>query len=604
MTGFLPINMVEMEAMGWDSSDFVLVSGDAYVDHPSFGHAIIARVLEARGYRVGIIPQPDWRSPDGFRVLGKPRLGFLITSGNMDSMVNHYTAARKPRSGDAYSPGGAPHRRPDRAVIVYAARAREAFKGVPVVIGGIEASLRRLAHYDYWSESLRRSAFLDSKADLLVYGMGERAMVEIAARLSAGERIGEMRDIPGTVFASDSLPSGETILLPSHETLKRDPRAFAESFRAQMENSNPRTGRILAEPYGSRYVIQNPPSEPLGGSELDSVYELPYMRDWHPVYGPAGGVPALEEVRFSLASSRGCFGGCSFCALAFHQGRIVTARSEESLVREAGRLISDPLFKGYIHDVGGPTANFRNPACGKQARDGVCVNRQCLFPRPCPHLEVDHTGYLSTLRRLRELPGVRKVFIRTGIRFDYLLLDKKEDFFRELCAHHVSGQLKVAPEHVSPRVLAAMGKPGAEVFRRFVERFSEINRELGKEQYLVPYFISGHPGSGLEDAVELAEFMRDYRIRPEQVQDFYPTPGTVSSCMYYTGIDPRNMREIFVPRGEGEKRMQRALLQYRKPENRDLVRRALRAAGRPDLIGNGPRCLVPPERPGRPRRGN
>ena len=599
MKEFLPIARSDMDRRGWESCDFILVSGDAYVDHPSFGHAIISRVLEREGFRVGIIPQPDWRTPESFRILGKPRLGFLVTSGNMDSMVNHYTAARKPRSEDAYSPGGAPHRRPDRAAIVYANRAREAFKGVPVILGGIEASLRRLAHYDYWSDSLRRSIILDSKADLLVYGMGERAITEIARRLASGMRAADIRDVPGIVYVSDTPPGGDAVLLPSHEDLKNDRNASAKSFRIQMENADPRSGKILSESYGSRRVIQNPPAEPLSPEELDSVYELPYMRMWHPSYVSAGGVPAFDEVRFSLVSSRGCFGGCGFCALGFHQGRIVTARSGDSLVREAILLTEDPAFKGYLHDVGGPTANFRIPACKKQERAGACGNRQCLFPEPCAKLEVSHADYLSVLRRLREVPGIKKVFIRSGIRFDYLLLDPDETFFRELCEFHISGQLKIAPEHVSSAVLAAMGKADSSVYRRFMERFAEMNRLAGKKQYLVPYFISGHPGSRLKDAIELAEFMRDHRIRPEQVQDFYPTPGTVSTCMYYTEIDPRTMMEISVPKAAGEKAMQRALLQYTRRENHELVRKALLLAGRGDLIGTGGRCLVPPVgRPG------
>lgn len=593
MAGFLPITAKDMDMLGWRQCDFVLVTGDAYVDHPSFGHALIARLLESRGFRVGIIPQPDWRSADPLRILGKPKLAFLITSGNLDSMVNLYTAARKIRSSDSYSPGGRAGFRPERAAIVYSNRAREAFKGVPVILGGIEASLRRLAHYDYWSDSLRRSILLDSKADLLVYGMGETAITEIARRLSDGEPAGDMTDIRGTVYKSSKLPEGKHLILPDHEKLKTDRTAFAESFRIQYRNCSPWTGQILVEPYGKQFVVQNPPSLPLSRQALDSLYELPYTGTFHPTYKDKGGIPALEEVQFSLTSSRGCFGSCSFCALAFHQGSTVSSRSHESLLREAEKLTRLSGFKGYIHDVGGPTANFRAPACGKQEKEGSCENRQCLYPDPCKNLVADHSDYLSLLKKISELPGIKKVFIRSGIRFDYLLADRDHTFFRELCLNHISGQLKVAPEHVSQKVLNAMGKPKASVFTAFKNRFDAYNRELKKKQYLVPYFISGHPGSDMAAAVELAEFMRDNRIQPEQVQDFYPTPGTLSTCMYYTGIDPRTMESIFVPSAE-EKRLQRALLQFRKIENRPLVRKALIKAGRRDLIGTGKKALVPP----------
>jgi len=596
MNNFLPISKDEMEKQGWDSCDFILISGDAYVDHPSFGHALISRTLEAAGYRVGIIPQPDWRDPSGFRILGKPRLAFLVTSGNIDSMVNRFTAARKIRSRDLYSSGGKPGLRPERASIVYANRAREAFKGVPVILGGVEASLRRFIHYDYWSDSLRRSILLDSKADLLVYGMGERAILEIAERLSQGEEIKSLTNIPGTVYKSSSLPEEPHLLLPDHERVKADKRAFAESFRLQYENNDPICGKTLAEGYGSLWVIQNPPAKPLTREELDRLYSLPYTKEFHPIYQKDGGVPALEEVKFSLTSSRGCFGGCSFCSLAFHQGRIITSRSHESLIKEAEELTQLSGFKGYIHDVGGPTANFRITACEKQLKRGSCKNRQCLFPEPCKNLQVDHSDYLTLLRKLRSLPGIKKVFIRSGIRYDYLLLDKESQFFLELCQHHVSGQLKVAPEHVSDKVLQVMGKPSSKVFQDFRRKFDDLNKSLGKKQYMVPYFISSHPGSDLKAAVELAEFMRDNRINPEQVQDFYPTPGTLSTCMYYTSLDPRTMTSVYVCRDPKEKAMQRALLQYRKEENYPLVRKALILAGRRDLIGFGRGTLVPPGR--------
>ncbi len=599
---FLPISRAEMEERGWDQLDFLCITGDAYVDHPSFGIAIISRILEAEGFRVGILAQPDYRSVDDFRRFGKPRLGFLITAGNLDSMVSNYTVARKPRKEDAYSPGGKGGRRPDRASIVYAVRAREAYKGIPIILGGLEASLRRFAHYDYWDDRLRRSILLDAKADILVYGMGEQAILEIAQRLGKKGPTADLRGIPGTVYAvSEMSPDFSGVHLPSYRELLSDSKVYGESFKIQYRNSEPLAGKPLVELYeeGSirRYVYQEPPARPLSTEELDRVYSLPYTRNSHPAYTAAGGVPALQEVKFSLVSSRGCFGGCSFCALTFHQGRIVQSRSHESLLREARELIQLPDFKGYIHDVGGPTANFRHPACDKQIRSGTCMDKLCLFPRPCRNLKVDHSDYLELLRKLRSLAGVKKVFVRSGIRYDYLLADPDQTFFRELCQYHVSGQLKVAPEHVHPRVLEAMGKPSLEVYRKFETEYFRINRELGKEQYLVPYFISSHPGSDLAAAIELAEYFRDHRFIPEQVQDFYPTPGTLSTCMYYTGIDPRTGEEIYVPRTYHEKALQRALLQYRNPRNHALVIEALEQAGRTDLIGYGHRFLVPPQNP-------
>ena len=592
MNPFLPINSDEMAARGWDRVDFALVTGDAYVDHPSFGASVIARILESEGYRVGIIPQPDWTTPDSLKVLGRPRLGFLVTSGNLDSMVNHFTAAKKKRRNDSYTPGGRAGRRPDRAVTVYANLVRQAYKKMPLIIGGLEASLRRMAHYDYWKDSLRRSVLLDAKADLLVYGMGEAAVKAVAASLDAGVPAADIRDVPGTVYACgiSEVPDG-ALILPDHEALKADRRAFAESFRIQYENADPFTGRRLAEPYGGRAVVQNPPSPPLSREEMDAVYALPYARDAHPSYTEA--IPAVEEVKFSLVSSRGCFGACAFCALAFHQGRIVASRSHESLLEEAQILISDTNFKGYIHDVGGPTANFRSPACAKQGTQGSCPGKRCLAPEPCPSLRADHGEYISLLRKLRRMDGVKKVFIRSGIRFDHMLADTENDFLTELCEHHVSGQLKVAPEHVSADVLRVMGKPKRQVYDRFVRRYAEVNKKLGKKQYLVPYFISGHPGSRLKDAVELAEYLRDSRFIPDQVQDFYPTPGTLATCMWYTGIDPMTGRKVHVPSDPIEKAMQRALLQYNRPENRKLVRQALLKAGRGDLIGDGSKALIP-----------
>ena len=597
---FLPVNRQDMVERGWDQVDFAFVSGDAYVDHPSFGMAIITRLLEAHGYKVGVIAQPDWNDPASVAALGEPRLAFLVSAGNMDSMVNHYTVARKRRREDAYSPGGAANLRPNHAAVVYSNLIRRTFKSTPIVLGGIEASLRRLAHYDYWSDKLKRSILLDSGADLVSYGMGEHSIVEIADALAAGLSVDDLTFIDGTVYRASSLEhvyDAET--LPSYPEMQADKLAYARSFAVQYANSDPFTGKRLVEPYSDHeFVVQNPPSAPLSQEEMDAVYRLPYARTYHPMYEQAGGVPAIKEVRFSLTSNRGCFGECSFCALTFHQGRIVQARSHDSLVAEAELIAAEPDFKGYIHDVGGPTANFRAPACSKQLRAGACPHQRCLFPDPCKRLEADHADYLKLLRRLRKLPGVKKVFVRSGIRFDYVLADKKhgDEFVRELCEHHVSGQLKVAPEHVSDAVLAHMGKPRNLVYQRFAKRYEQVNDELGKKQYLVPYLMSSHPGSTLDEAVELAEYCRDLGYNPEQVQDFYPTPGSMSTAMYYTGVDPRTMQPVYVPKSPHEKALQRALIQYRDPKNRPLVLEALRKAGRMDLVGYGPKCLVRPEK--------
>lgn len=591
-----------MRKRGWQQPDFVYVIGDAYVDHSSFGPAIISRVLESRGYKVAMISQPDWRDEDSIAVFGKPRLGFLVSAGNMDSMVNHYTVNKKPRSTDAYSPGGEAGKRPDYATIVYCNLINRRFKDSPVIIGGIEASLRRLAHYDYWSGKLKRSILLDSGADLLLYGMGELAVVEVADALDSGIDIRDISYVAGTVYktrdVSGLMGDQEAILLPDYESMRADPLKYAESFAVQQRNADPFSGKPLIEQYAEhRYVVVNPPQRPLTVQEMDDVYELPYMNTYHPVYEAEGGVPAIREIRFSLTSSRGCFGGCSFCALTFHQGRIVQARSHESLVREATAMVKQPDFKGYIHDVGGPTANFRGPACKKQLTKGACPGRQCLFPHPCGNLEVSHADYIQLLKKLRGIPGVKKVFVRSGIRYDYVMADPDDTFLRELCRHHISGQLRVAPEHVSEPVLALMGKPSAKVYEDFCRRYARINQKTGKEQYVVPYLISSHPGSTLKDAVKLAEAVRDMGYMPEQVQDFYPTPSTISTVMYYTGVDPRTMKPVYIPADPKEKAMQRALIQYRKPENYELVKAALIKAGREDLIGmDRKRCLIPPRK--------
>lgn len=602
--GFLPISKQEMEEQGIRQPDFVYVIGDAYVDHPSFGHAIISRVLQAHGYSVCIISQPDWKDEDSIAVFGRPRLAFLVSGGNMDSMVNHYFVSGKRRPTDAYTPGGRTGKRPDRATVVYGNLIRRRYRDVPVVIGGIEASLRRMAHYDYWSDSFKRSILLDSQADLLSYGMGEKSMVEIAEALDSGIAVRDLTFIPGTVYRTKDI-SGiyDSVALPSYEEMKKSPQKYAESFWTQYCNTDPFTGKALTEAYPNGvYVVQNPPQPPLSTLEMDDIYDLPYMRTYHPSYEEAGGVPAVSEVKFSLVSSRGCFGGCNFCALTFHQGRIVQTRSHESLIREAEGMIREKDFKGYIHDVGGPTANFRHPSCQKQLTQGVCSGRQCLFPKPCPNLEVDHSDYLALLRKLRALPGVKKVFIRSGIRFDYLMADPDDTFFRELAAHHVSGQLKVAPEHISDAVLARMGKPKKEVYERFVKKYRKLNEQMGKKQFLVPYLMSSHPGSTLKEAIELAEYLRDLGYMPEQVQDFYPTPSTVSTVMYYTGIDPRTGKKVYVCRNPHEKAMQRALIQYRNPKNYELVKEALLKGGRSDLIGFDRKCLIRPRKKGKDKR--
>ena len=599
MKDFLPVCKEDMEARGWDEVDFAYVIGDAYVDHPSFGHAIISRVLEANNYRVGIISQPDWKNRKSIDIYGKPRLGFIISAGNMDSMVNHYTVSKKRRHNDAYTPGGVYGKRPDYATVVYGNLIRQTYKDVPIIIGGIEASLRRLAHYDYWSDTLKRSVLLDSGADLLLYGMGERSIVEVADALDSGLDIRDITFIPGTVYKTKSLESVyDAITLPSFNELKESRRKYAESFYTQYMNTDPFSGRRMVEKYGEHlYVVQNPASKPLTTAEMDRVYGLNYMRTYHPSYEAAGGVPAIEEIKFSLVSNRGCFGGCSFCALTFHQGRIIQTRSHESIINEAKAFTWDSDFKGYIHDVGGPTANFRHPSCRKQLTKGVCKNKQCLFPEPCKNLYVDHQDYLELLRKLRELPGVKKVFIRSGIRFDYVNVDPDPTFLKELCEYHVSGQLKVAPEHVADPVLKRMGKPGNRVYRKFVQDYQRMNERLGKKQYLVPYLMSSHPGSTMKEAIALAEYLRDLGYMPEQVQDFYPTPSTLSTCMYYTGLDPRTMEPVYVPKNPHEKAMQRALIQYRNPKNYELVREALESAHRTDLIGYDKKCLI------RPRRG-
>ena len=605
-TGFLPLCRQDMLDRGWDQVDFVYVSGDAYVDHPSFGHAIITRILEARGYRVGIIAQPDWKDKESVCIYGEPRLGFLVSAGNMDSMVNHYTVSRKRRSTDAYTPGGVMGKRPDYAAVVYGNLIRRTYKKTPVILGGIEASLRRLAHYDYWSDRLKRSILLDAGADLISYGMGERSIVEIAEALDAGIDVADLTYIDGTVCRCKSAGQVyDAVMLPSYEELQKDPLIYAESFYRQYSNTDPFTAKRLVEPYSEHlYIVQNPPSAPLTRQEMDDVYALPFMRSYHPSYEAEGGVPAIAEIKFSLISNRGCFGACSFCALTFHQGRIIQARSHESLLREAKEITKEPDFKGYIHDVGGPTANFRAPACKKQLTKGACSNRQCLFPTPCRNLNADHSDYVALLKKLRAVPGVKKVFIRSGIRFDYLLADKNDNFLKELCEYHVSGQLKVAPEHVSDTVLELMGKPKNEVYREFVKKYTQMNERLGKRQYLVPYLMSSHPGSTLKEAIRLAEYLRDMGISPEQVQDFYPTPSTISTCMYYTGVDPRTMKPVYVPKNPHEKAMQRALIQYRNPKNHDLVLEALKKAGRMDLVGFGSKCLIRPgKEDGRQGRG-
>lgn len=599
MNGFLPISKEDLMERGIGQLDFVYITGDAYVDHPSFGHAIISRVLESHGYSVGIISQPDWKDEKSITVLGKPRLAFLVSAGNMDSMVNHYFVSKKRRPNDAYTPGGIPGKRPDYATVVYGNLIRRSYRDVPIILGGVEASLRRLAHYDYWTDNLKRSVLLDSQADLISYGMGERSIVEIADALNSGIAVKDITFIAGTVYKTKDI-SGiyDGLQLPSYHEMKEKSALYADSFSLQYQNTDPFQGKYLIEPYPNGvYVVQNPPAKPLTTDEMDAVYDLPYQRTYHPSYEEKGGVPAIAEIKFSLISSRGCFGGCNFCALTFHQGRIVQARSHDSIIKEAEQMTKEKDFKGYIHDVGGPTANFRHPACEKQWKTGVCKDRQCLFPTPCRNLKISHHDYLELLRRLRSIPGIKKVFIRSGIRFDYLMADKDDTFFEELVANHISGQLKVAPEHISNTVLSRMGKPSRAVYEQFVRKYYKINDRMGKKQFLVPYLMSSHPGSTLKEAVELAEYLRDLGYMPEQVQDFYPTPSTVSTVMYYTGIDPISKQKVYVCRNPHEKAMQRALIQYRNPKNYDLVYEALIKAGREDLIGFDKKCLIKPKYP-------
>ena len=598
---FLPVSRDEMIDRGWYYYDFLVVTADGYIDHPSFGSTLIARLLEAEGYRVAILAQPDWHSAEDFRAMGKPRYGVLIGGGNLDSMVAHYTVAKRRRTRDLYSEGGEMGKRPDRPTIVYANRAREAFPDTPIVIGGLEASLRRFAHYDYWDDSVRRAILFDAPADLLVYGMGEAATIEIAHRLKKKQSVRTMTDIPGTGYITrdPSVCKFDHITLPSFEDVRDDKRLYAEATRTEYAEHDPIRGRAMIQPCEGRYLIINPPAMPLDTKELDRVAELPYTREWPPMYEPLGGVPAIEEVRFSVIHNRGCFGGCNFCALAFHQGRMVTSRSHESIIREVTALTKFPDFKGYINDVGGPSANFRHHSCKKQAKCGMCADRRCLAPTPCPNLDADHSDYLALLRKLRQIPGVKKVFVRSGIRYDYMLEDKNDDFFAELVKYHISGQLKVAPEHCIDGVLDYMGKPHIDVYEKFMDKYKKMNNRFSKEQYVVPYLMSSHPGSTLADAVALAEYLNKKGRQPEQVQDFYPTPGTVSTCMYYTGIDPMTMKSVYVAKTFREKAMQRALLQWKRPDKRKLVIEALKEAGREDLIGYGPECLVRPDRPPR-----
>lgn len=609
---YMPINKREMELKGWDRPDFVYVIGDAYVDHPSFGPAIISRILEANGYKVAIISQPDWKNPESICEYGEPVLGFLVSGGNMDSMVNHYSVSKKRRQSDAFTPGGVMGKRPDYATIVYCNMIRRFYKDKPILIGGIEASLRRLAHYDYWSDKMKHSILIDSQADILMYGMGERSIVELADALKSGLKASEITFVDGTVYKTKDLSDVyDYIMLPSYDDLKEDKLNYARSFNIQYENTDHFSAKRLVEPYGDNlYVVQNRPQAPLSESEMDRTYALDYTRNYHPSYEPLGGIPAIAEVKFSLVSNRGCFGGCSFCALTFHQGRTIQTRSHKSIIKEAEKMVWDPDFKGYIHDVGGPTANFRHPSCEKQLKLGVCKNKQCLFPKPCKNLHVDHKDYIELLRKLREIPKVKKVFVRSGIRFDYVMADKDDTFIKELCKYHVSGQLKVAPEHVSDNVLSKMGKPGNDVFNAFCDKYKKINEKLGLKQYMVPYLMSSHPGSTMKDAIALAEYLRDLGYMPEQVQDFYPTPSTISTCMYYTGVDPRTMEKVYTPKSPHEKAMQRALIQYRNPANYELVKEALLSAGREDLIGFDKNCLIRPrvfkkdfENPGRTNGG-
>lgn len=600
---FLPISKQDMIDRGWDQVDFIVVTGDAYVDHHSFGAAIISRVLENAGFKVGIIAQPAWKDTEDFKKLGRPRLGFLVTAGNMDSMVNHYTVSKRLRDKDLYSPGGKMGLRPDRATIVYCNKIREAYKHAPIVIGGIEASLRRFAHYDYWNDRVRKSILIDSGADLLLYGMSEKQIVELANNLNDGFDIKYIRHIPGTCYVVDDLENiHDYIEIPSYKEVSEDKVKYAQAFKVQYDEQDSIRGKNIVQKHADKYLVQNKPEKPLSREELDRVYALPYQKDYHPIYEKDGGIPAIEEVKFSIVSSRGCFGSCAFCAITFHQGRVVQSRSEENILDEAREITEHKDFKGYIHDVGGPTANFRQPACDKQLKVGACKDRQCLSPNPCKALKIDHMEYLRLLRKLRELPKVKKVFVRSGLRYDYIMADKNETFFKELIQHHVSGQLKVAPEHVSHRVLNYMGKPAGKTYDKFREKFYKITKSVDKEQYIIPYLMSSHPGSTLETAIELAEYLRDTNYQPEQVQDFYPTPGTLSTTMFYTGLDPLTMKEVYVPKTRHEKAMQRALLQFKDPMKYDLVYEALVEAHREDLIGVGPKCLIKPRGVGRGRR--
>ena len=597
MNNFLPMTRDDMAQRGWTQLDFLFISGDAYVDHPSFGPAIISRILEKYGYKVGIIAQPDWRSTADFKRLGKPRLGILVSAGNLDSMLNKYTAAKKYRSTDNYSPGGQAGLRPERATIVYCNRLREIWKKTPLIIGGIEASLRRFAHYDYRSDTVRRSILIDSRADLLIYGMGERQIKEVASQLAAGIAVENIRDIPGTCYPAESIEHlWDYVQTPSYQDAVNNKMDFAQAFKTQYLEQDPIRGKTIVQSHGERYVVQNPPARPLSTPEMDEIYDLPYQRTYHPSYAASGGIPAIQEVKFSIVSHRGCYGSCSFCALYAHQGRIIQSRSRESILQEAQAIVKLPDFKGYIHDVGGPTANFRQPACEYQADRGTCRGKQCLFPKACKSLNTNHTEYLELLRAIRKLPGIKKVFVRSGLRYDYLLAANDSEFLRELCEHHISGQLKVAPEHVSAKVTQLMGKADKATYLKFKKAYEAMNQTLGKEQYLVPYFMSSHPGAGLKEAVELAEFLRDTGYNPEQVQDFIPTPGSLSTCMYYTGINPLTGEKVYVAKTAHDKRLQRALLQYRNPKNYDLVFEALNKAGRADLIGYAPKCLIRPPR--------
>lgn len=596
MSGFLPMNKEEMLERGWDEVDFVYISGDAYVDHPSFGAAIICRTLESRGFKVGFISQPNWHNLEEFKEFGKPRLGFLISSGNIDSMVNHYSVTKRKRKKDLYTPGGVSGKRPDRAVIVYSQKVRQVYKDATIILGGIEASLRRLAHYDYWDDKVRKSIIIDANADLVLYGMGENSIIEVAEALDSGLEVKYLTYLDGTVYKTKDISMlTDYIMLPSYEEICDDKLKYAKGFNVQYQNTDHHNARILVEPYNGWYVVQNRPNRPLTTQEFDDTYALPYERTYHPKYKEEGHVPAIEEVKFSLISNRGCFGSCNFCALTFHQGRIIQSRSHDSIIDEAKKIIDEPDFKGYIHDVGGPTANFRAPACQKQIEHGACVNKQCLWPVACKNMEVSHEDYADLLDKLRLLPNVKKVFVRSGIRYDYLMYDKDEKFFNQLVKHHISGQLKVAPEHISNRVLDKMGKPRRGLYEDFVKKYQNINKKHDKNQYLVPYLMSSHPGSDLDAAIELAEYLRDIRHQPEQVQDFYPTPGTLSTAMYYTGLDPRDLTPVYVPKDPREKEMQRALMQYKNPKNYDLVYAALLKAKRHDLIGTGPKCLIRPK---------